>query len=80
MRAKGIHIPIKRNAGCQILSELTVASSDPVIIKKRYSAFFGTNLDEVLNQLEPDSIVLAGIKTRAYIRMTAIDAYQQDPR
>jgi nicotinamidase-related amidase len=78
MRAKGIHITIKGTAGCQILSELAVASSDPVIIKKRYSAFFGTNLDEFLDQLQPDSIVLAGINTHACIRMTAIDAYQRD--
>jgi len=61
---------------CQILSELAVDSSDPVVIKKRYSAFFGTNLDELLSQLQPDSIVLAGINTHACIRMAAIDAYQ----
>ncbi len=78
MRARGIHITIKGTAGCQILSDLAVASSDPVIIKKRYSAFFATNLDEVLNELQPDSIVLAGINTHACIRMTAIDAYQRD--
>lgn len=45
MRAKGIHINIRGTTGCQILSELSPALSDPVIIKKRYSAFFGTNLD-----------------------------------
>jgi nicotinamidase-related amidase len=78
MRAKGIHITIRGTAGCQILSGLAVESSDPVIVKKRYSAFFGTNLDEVLNQLQPDSIILAGINTHACIRMTAIDAYQRD--
>jgi nicotinamidase-related amidase len=78
MRAKGIRITIKGTAGCQILSELAVASSDPVIIKKRYSAFFGTSLDEVLDQLQPNSIVFAGINTHACIRMTAIDAYQRD--
>ena len=78
MRAKGIHITIKGTAGCHILSELAVDSADPVIIKKRYSAFFGTNLDELLEQLQPDSIVLAGINTHACIRMTAIDAYQRD--
>jgi len=78
MRAKGIHITIKGTAGCQILSGLAVDPSDPVIIKKRYSAFFGTNLDELLEQLQVDSIVLAGINTHACIRMTAIDAYQRD--
>jgi nicotinamidase-related amidase len=78
MRNKGIHITIKGTAGCQILAQLAVDSSDPVIIKKRYSAFFGTNLDELLDQLQSKSIVLAGINTHACIRMTAIDAYQRD--
>jgi nicotinamidase-related amidase len=78
MRAKGIAVTIKGTAGCEILPELAVASSDPVILKKRYSAFFGTNLDEVLDRLSPDTIVLAGVNTHACIRMTAIDAYQRD--
>jgi nicotinamidase-related amidase len=78
MRAKGIRITIKGTQGCEILSELAVAPSDPIIIKKRYSAFYGTNLDETLARLEPDAIILAGINTHACIRTTAIDAYQRD--
>lgn len=78
MRAKDIHIVIKGTPGCQILAELNVAPSDPIIVKKRYSAFFGTNLDEVLKQFQPDSLIFAGINTHACIRMTAIDAYQRD--
>src|SRR5277367_3233764 len=61
MRAKGIHTNIKGTLGCQILPELTVAPSDAVIVKKRYSAFYGTNLDEMLARLNPDAIILAGI-------------------
>ena len=78
MKAKGIQITIKGTPGAQILSDLAISPSDPVIVKKRYSAFFGTNLDEVLNQFHPDSIILAGINTHACVRMTAIDAYQRD--
>ena len=78
MRANGIHITIKGTAGCQIVPELTLAPSDTVLVKKRYSAFFGTGLDETLAQLSPDAIVLAGINTHACIRTTAIDAYQRD--
>jgi isochorismate hydrolase len=47
-------------------------------VKKRYSAFFGTGLEETLSQLRPDVIILAGINTHACIRTTAIDAYQRD--
>jgi isochorismate hydrolase len=48
-----------------------------VVIKKRYSAFFGTDLYKILDQLMPDAVVLAGINTHA-CRTTAIDAYQRD--
>ncbi|MGA8216763.1 MAG: isochorismatase family cysteine hydrolase [Candidatus Sulfotelmatobacter sp.] len=78
MKAKGISITIKGTQGCQIVSELAVAPSDLVIIKKRYSAFYGTRLDETLARLQPDAIILAGINTHACIRTTAIDAYQRD--
>jgi nicotinamidase-related amidase len=78
MKAKGIRITIKGTRGCEILPELGVAPSDVVIVKKRYSAFYGTTLDEKLAGLVVDTIILAGINTHACIRTTAIDAYQRD--
>ena len=78
MRATGTSITIKGTAGCQMDPKLAVAPSDTVIVKKRYSAFFGTQLDETLSTLQPDAIILAGINTHACIRTTAIDAYQRD--
>jgi nicotinamidase-related amidase len=78
MRAKGIRITIKGSEGCEIIPELARNSTDIVLIKKRYSAFYGTSLDETLARLRPDSIILAGINTHACIRTTAIDAYQRD--
>jgi nicotinamidase-related amidase len=78
MRAKGIRTTIQGTPGCQIVSDLAVDRSDTIIVKKRYSAFFGTNLDQVLADLKPDGLILAGINTHACIRMTAIDAYQRD--
>jgi nicotinamidase-related amidase len=80
MKAKGIRINIKGTPGCQLFPRLSVDSSDAVVIKKRYSAFFGTNLDEILHRLRPDAMILAGINTHACIRTTAIDAYQRDWR
>ncbi len=78
MRARGIRITMKGTPGCQIVPELDVAAGDTVVIKKRYSAFFGTNLDQILAALQPDALILAGINTHACIRMAAIDAYQRD--
>jgi nicotinamidase-related amidase len=78
MRAKGIRLTIKGTPGCEILPELSVTPADSVVVKKRYSAFYGTALDETLARLRPDAIILAGINTHACIRTTAIDAYQRD--
>jgi isochorismate hydrolase len=49
-----------------------------VLVKKRYSAFFGTELDAELSTLRPEVVVVAGVNTHACVRMTAIDAYQRD--
>ena len=78
MKREKIRITIKGTHGCQIDSNLAVASTDLVVVKKRYSAFYGTNLDELLKILNPDSLIVAGINTHACVRMTAIDAYQRD--
>jgi nicotinamidase-related amidase len=78
MRTKRISITIKGTQGCRIVSDLAVAASDTVVIKKRYSAFFNTELDRHLRHLKPDVLVLCGINTHACVRMTAIDAYQRD--
>lgn len=78
MRHRGIKMTILGTPGCQILPELEQASDDLVIVKKRYSAFFGTTLDETLSDVKPSALVLAGINTHACVRATAIDAYQRD--
>lgn len=80
MISKGIMITIKGTHGCQIVSDFVIAPTDHVIIKKRYSAFFKTDLDQTLDFLKPDGLILAGINTHACIRTTAIDAYQRDWR
>jgi len=78
MREKRISITIKGTRGSQIASELLSEPSDTVIIKKRYSAFFETDLDQVLKKLSPASVIFAGINTHACIRTAVIDAYQRD--
>ena len=78
MRANGIRVTIRGTRGAQIASELNLDLSGAVIVKKRYSAFFGTNLDQLLADLQPDALILAGINTHACIRITTIDAYQRD--
>lgn len=78
MRRESLRVTLAGTDGCEFLSELKRHASEKVIVKKRYSAFFGTDLDEMLAALRPDFLVLAGINTHACVRMTAIDAYQRD--
>lgn len=77
-RKEKILITIKGTAGVNVLGELDRRSNDLEVIKKRYSAFFKTNLDEVLDKIRPSKLILAGVNTHACVRMTAIDAYQRD--
>ena len=80
MRDENIAMYIKGTPGAAMLEELQPKPDELEIIKKRYSMFFGTDLDDVLNRLNPSMLVLAGVNTHACIRMAAIDAYQRDYR
>jgi nicotinamidase-related amidase len=61
MRAKRVSITIAGTTGCDLLPELDRRPADPVIIKKRYSAFFGTNLDARLSEIRPTGRKIAGV-------------------
>jgi nicotinamidase-related amidase len=78
MRKRGIRSSIAGTEGARLDPRLDVGEGDPVIVKKRYSAFHGTNLDDLLAARGIGEIVLAGVNTHACIRMAAIDAYQRD--
>ena len=78
MRRHNLAITVAGTAGCQLVPELEPFGDEPVVVKKRYSAFFGTELEALLFALSPTTLVLAGINTHACIRTTAIDAYQRD--
>jgi nicotinamidase-related amidase len=78
MRRENLRVTIAGTDGCELLAELERRALEKVLVKKRYSAFFGTDLDETLAALRPVILVLAGINTHACVRTTAIDAYQRD--
>lgn len=80
MRDRGVRLNIIGTAGAALDERLEARSGDVTIIKKRYSPFFGTDLDTVLAKKGIGSLVIAGINTHACVRMAAIDAYQRDMR
>lgn len=50
------------------------------IKKRRYSAFFGTELEIVLKAYEADTLILFGGLTDVCVHYTAVDAHQHDYR
>ena len=54
------------------------AAGDYLISKRRYSAFFGTDLEILLRGLHVDTLVLVGGLTDVCIHYTAADAHQWD--
>jgi len=78
MRKHNLRVTIAGTDGCELLPELDHRPADKTIVKKRYSAFFGTNLEATLKNILPDLLVVAGINTHACVRTTVIDAYQRD--
>jgi hypothetical protein len=77
-RDKGIRIVIEGTAGAAVLPELNQDPADRQIVKKRYSPFFGTDLDQCLATLQAKRLIIAGINTHACVRAAAVDAYQRD--
>jgi len=78
MRKRNIRITMKGTPGAEVLGELDRRDEDLEVIKKRYSAFFRTELDELLRRHAITHLYLAGVNTHACIRTAAIDAYQRD--
>lgn len=79
MKKENIRMFIKDTPGARILDELVRENSDIEVIKKRYSMFYGTRLESLLQELDAGGpLILAGVNTHACIRTAAIDAYQRD--
>lgn len=78
MRRRGVAVTIAGTEGAKILPELTQFAGDHVVVKKRYSAFHGADLDDLLAAFGARALVIGGINTHACVRAAVIDAYQRD--
>jgi ureidoacrylate peracid hydrolase len=58
--------------------EVAPQPGEPVIVKRRYSAFHGTDLDVLLRSLGIRTIVLAGVATNVCVEGAARDAFMRD--
>jgi nicotinamidase-related amidase len=56
---------------------LGLAPSDRIVRKRTYSAFAGSNLGDLLDELRTDRIILTGCATEIGVAVTAADALQR---
>lgn len=60
-----------------VVDGIVVKPEDLVVQKKRFSAFYNTNLDDILRSLECSRIFLIGYSADVCIRFTSVDAYNR---
>ncbi|WP_159500746.1 cysteine hydrolase family protein [Microbacterium sp. 18062] len=77
--AEGPHC-IEGDDGTEIAAWLDPRPEEFVIRKRRYSAFFGTELEIVLKAYKAETLLLVGGLTDVCIHYTAVDAHQHDYR
>jgi nicotinamidase-related amidase len=69
---------LKGTKGAEIIDELKPVPGEIVLPKKRFSAFFMTELPLILDRIGPEYVVIAGIQTPNCIRHTAVDSLCHD--
>lgn len=69
---------LENASGTAIHPVLTPLDGEAVIVKRRYSAFFGTDLEILLRGLQVDTVILMGTLTHVCVHYTAVDAHQRD--
>jgi nicotinamidase-related amidase len=62
----------------EIIDEIRPQPTDWVIMKPRFSAFYGTHLDTILTDLGTETILVGGISTQRSVEGTARDAKNRD--
>ncbi len=62
----------------EVIDELKPGKDDIIVEKRRFSAFFRTDLDLTLRELGVNTVALAGINTNVCVLATAFDAISSD--
>ena len=69
---------IRGTSGAHVVSDLAPEPSDIVLAKRRFSAFFKTDLDQTLRTLGCDTVAVCGITTNVCVLATVLDALSHD--
>lgn len=63
-----------------VVQELAPADDDIVFAKPKPSAFFGTQLESILNALKTDCVIVTGMTTSGCVRATVNDGFMLNRR
>lgn len=61
--------------GTEIIEDLGARKDEIHLVKRRYSAFFGTDLDVTLKDMMVDQLVVMGVVTNICVRSTVHDGF-----
>jgi nicotinamidase-related amidase len=75
--AEGIHC-VEGDLATGLHPDVLPLPDEPLIVKRRYSGFIGTDLDIVLRGLSASTLVLIGGLTDVCVHYTFADAHQRD--
>jgi ureidoacrylate peracid hydrolase len=64
----------------ELVDELRPEPDDFIVEKRRFSAFYGTDLEVVLSSLRTEALVICGVTTNICVESTARDAAQRNYR
>ena len=79
-----LHLGVKEGVlardewGTDIVDELTAEDGEPVIYKTRFSAFYRTELDELLRSYRVKHLIITGCTTSICVESTIRDAFFRD--
>ncbi len=71
---------LRGTEGSQVTERLKMAPGDVYLPKRRFSAFFKTDLDQTLRTWGIDTVAVGGITTNVCVLMTVMDALCHDFR
>ncbi len=73
--ARLVHACAQLGSAAGTVARALAPAGEPFVLKPRHSAFYGTPLEFLLDELKVNALVLTGLATDACITMTALDAH-----
>jgi nicotinamidase-related amidase len=78
MFTDGSGMCVEQTWGMQPVDRLYPQGGEPVVLKRRFSGFLGTELDLLLRRARIEKLVVSGVSLHASVRQSAVDAVSLD--